>query len=203
MATTIYTSSGLVPNDKENAYPGATTFYAASGLFPDDYILIEGTHTTTAVSVTTGTHIGVVDILASHTATAVTVTRGTHTSLTSGSQSKLDITVTLGSHVGAINTPNIPEVARRDYDYLELPRFIDNEQNIDATVVKIPNTGDSSVVAGDRYRHRISHQLNRVPVEATVVYSDAFTQVKVISADEKEIIVQFDQPRALVHLRIW
>ena len=74
---------------------------------------------------------------------------------------------------------------------------------LDAVVVKITDTGDSSVAAGDRYKHTVNHNLGRVPVGCMVQMSDGFTRVKVVSADSQKITVQFEAARLYVHLRIW
>jgi hypothetical protein len=73
----------------------------------------------------------------------------------------------------------------------------------DAIVVRIPNTGDASIVVGDRYVHRIDHNLGRIPVGCQIIMSDAPCGVCVISKDESGILIQFDAARVDVHLRIW
>ena len=75
--------------------------------------------------------------------------------------------------------------------------------DIDAVVYRIQDTGTNEEVAGDRYRHTISHNLRRVPIGCHVIMADDFVNVKVLEKDENKIIVQFDTARADVNLRIW
>ena len=78
-----------------------------------------------------------------------------------------------------------------------------DDGDMDAVVYRIQDTGDSSVVAGDRYKHTINHNLNRVPIGCQIIMSDDFANVKVIEKDRQKIIIQFDTARADVNLRIW
>jgi hypothetical protein len=86
-------------------------------------------------------------------------------------------------------------------------RKIDNnvrtDGDLDAVVVLIPDTGDSSIITDDRYRHVIRHGLRRVPVGCQVIMSDDFVNVRVLAKNDNDITVQFDRARSYVNMRIW
>ena len=86
-------------------------------------------------------------------------------------------------------------------------KFVDTkvrvDGDIDAVVVNIPNTGFSGVVANDRYKHVINHNLKRDPIGCQIIMSNEICNVKVLDYDKNKIIIQFDVANANVNLRIW
>ena len=79
----------------------------------------------------------------------------------------------------------------------------EKDGDTDAVVVTL-DTGDSSVVANDRYKHIIDHNLGRLPVGCQITWSDTEgLSVYVVTQNENNITVKFNQARALVNLRIW
>ena len=80
---------------------------------------------------------------------------------------------------------------------------IRDDGDMDAIVYRINNTGDPSVVCGDRYTHTITHNLTRVPIGCEIIMRDDFVNMRVLDKDDRKLIVQFDTARADVTLRIW
>jgi len=105
---------------------------------------------------------------------------------------------------------------RHTYDAREI---LTTDGDIDAVVIKIRNTGDSTVkydgakwmgpgsdettTIRENYIHTINHSLKREPVGCQVIWADEFVNVKVESQDTNNIKVVFDTARANVNLRIW
>ena len=75
--------------------------------------------------------------------------------------------------------------------------------DFDAVVVRIRDTGSSLINTYDRYKHTITHGLNREPVGCMVIMSNKICNVKVVSKDSTKIIVQFTAEHADINLRIW
>lgn len=75
--------------------------------------------------------------------------------------------------------------------------------DLDAVVVRIPDTGTRESRCKDRYRHTISHGLGRVPVGCQIIMQDAPCQVAVLSKNEQKIVIQFTEERVDVNVRIW
>jgi len=81
--------------------------------------------------------------------------------------------------------------------------IVRGDGDIDAVNYRIQNTGDSSVVAGDRYKHTIHHGLKRIPIGCMVIMTDANIDFYVLEKDKDKIIVKFDTARADITLTIW
>jgi len=75
--------------------------------------------------------------------------------------------------------------------------------DMDGIIVRIDNTGDSSVAASDRYRHEIYHGLKRVPIGAQIIWKNKIVDMYVEAQNEQRIVLRFNTDYARVHVNIW